>query len=143
MCPGASGTARCGTRGHSGSPTNFVLVTLAIGFTGPLARTGLRMDRDRGAARRRHRGTFFMAFHANQGPGLGMPQMIQSRAQFGTRGVLVALIPALCGLHRLERLQHGRWPRRGFKAVGAGGADWAWYVGIIAVQAPSPSSATT
>jgi hypothetical protein len=29
-----------------------------------------------------------MAFHANQGPRMGLPQMIQSRAQFGTRGVI-------------------------------------------------------
>ena len=34
-------------------------------------------------------GTFFMAFHSTQGPQLGLPQMIQSRAQFGFRGVLL------------------------------------------------------
>src|SRR3954451_20781803 len=28
-------------------------------------------------------GTLFMAFHSAQGPKLGLPQMIQSRAQFG------------------------------------------------------------
>src|ERR1017187_697312 len=28
-------------------------------------------------------GTFFMAFHSTQGPQLGLPQMIQSRPQFG------------------------------------------------------------
>ena len=32
-----------------------------------------------------------MAFHAAQGPALGLPQMIQSRAQFGYRGVIVPL----------------------------------------------------
>src|SRR3954465_8832410 len=31
-------------------------------------------------------GTFFMAAHAVQGPHLGIPQMIQSRAQFGVLG---------------------------------------------------------
>src|SRR5919112_257159 len=36
-------------------------------------------------------GTVFMAFHAAQGPTLGLPQMIQSRAQFGYRGVIVPL----------------------------------------------------
>jgi nucleobase:cation symporter-1, NCS1 family len=36
-------------------------------------------------------GTLFMAFHATQGPVFGLPQMIQSRAQFGFRGVIVAL----------------------------------------------------
>ena len=34
-------------------------------------------------------GTVFMAFHASQGPWLGLPQMVQSRAQFGYRGVIV------------------------------------------------------
>lgn len=37
-------------------------------------------------------GTIFMAFHASQGPTFGLPQMIQSRAQFGYRGVILALI---------------------------------------------------
>src|ERR1700693_5021248 len=31
-------------------------------------------------------GTFFMSFHSSQGPELGLPQMIQSRPQFGYRG---------------------------------------------------------
>ena len=34
-------------------------------------------------------GTFFMAFHSSQGPELGLPQMIQSRPQFGYRGALL------------------------------------------------------
>src|SRR6187200_1634870 len=34
-------------------------------------------------------GTFFTAFHSAQGPQLGLPQMIQSRAQFGYLGVAV------------------------------------------------------
>jgi NCS1 family nucleobase:cation symporter-1 len=34
-------------------------------------------------------GTFFSAFHSTQGPQLGLPQMIQSRPQFGYRGALV------------------------------------------------------
>jgi len=40
-------------------------------------------------------GTVFMALHANQGPRLGLPQMIQSRAQFGSRGVVLPLVLAL------------------------------------------------
>ena len=36
-------------------------------------------------------GTFFTAFHAAQGPQLGLPQMIQSRVQFGSRGLVVPL----------------------------------------------------
>ena len=40
-------------------------------------------------------GTLFVAFHASQGAELGMPQMIQSRAQFGYRGVVVVLFGTL------------------------------------------------
>jgi purine-cytosine permease-like protein len=34
-------------------------------------------------------GTFFMAFHAVQGPRMGIPQMLQSRPQFGFLGALI------------------------------------------------------
>jgi purine-cytosine permease-like protein len=34
-------------------------------------------------------GTFFSACHAVQGPRLGLPQLIQSRVQFGSRGAVV------------------------------------------------------
>jgi nucleobase:cation symporter-1, NCS1 family len=40
-------------------------------------------------------GTFFMAFHATQGPQLGLPQMIQSRPQFGYVGALLVWVVAL------------------------------------------------
>jgi nucleobase:cation symporter-1, NCS1 family len=40
-------------------------------------------------------GTFFMAFHSTQGPQLGLPQMIQSRPQFGRRGALLVWAVAL------------------------------------------------
>jgi NCS1 family nucleobase:cation symporter-1 len=40
-------------------------------------------------------GTFFMAFHAAQGPQLGLPQMIQSRPQFGYVGALLVWVIAL------------------------------------------------
>lgn len=36
-----------------------------------------------------------MALHASQGPRRGLPQMIQSRAQFGYRGVVLPLFLAL------------------------------------------------
>jgi NCS1 nucleoside transporter family len=67
---------------------NFVLPTLVTGFIGPAL--GLSVPWSvlavvLGACV----GTFFMAFHANQGPRMGLPQMIQSRAQFGSRGVIV------------------------------------------------------
>jgi purine-cytosine permease-like protein len=40
-------------------------------------------------------GTFFMAFHSTQGPQLGLPQMIQSRPQFGYTGALLIWAVAL------------------------------------------------
>ena len=40
-------------------------------------------------------GTFFMAFHSVQGPRMGIPQLLQSRPQFGYFG---ALIPQAIGL---------------------------------------------
>ncbi|KQV41326.1 cytosine permease [Rhizobium sp. Root1204] len=45
-------------------------------------------------------GTIFQALHAAQGPIMGIPQMIQSRVQFGSRGALIPLLAAmlvLCG----------------------------------------------
>jgi NCS1 family nucleobase:cation symporter-1 len=40
-------------------------------------------------------GTLFMAFHSTQGPQLGLPQMIQSRPQFGYAGALLVWAVAL------------------------------------------------
>lgn len=40
-------------------------------------------------------GTLFQAFHGAQGPRMGLPQMIQSRAQFGTRGAVLPLTAAV------------------------------------------------
>ncbi|MFE5190254.1 purine-cytosine permease family protein [Streptomyces sp. NPDC056628] len=67
---------------------NFVLTTMVTGFIGPSLGLGLGwsvLAVVLGACF----GTFFMAFHANQGPRMGLPQMIQSRAQFGIRGAIV------------------------------------------------------
>lgn len=40
-------------------------------------------------------GGLFMAYHSAQGPKLGLPQMIQSRAQFGFLGAILPLIVAV------------------------------------------------
>jgi purine-cytosine permease-like protein len=40
-------------------------------------------------------GSFFMAFHSTQGPQLGLPQMVQSRPQFGFLGALLVWVVAL------------------------------------------------
>jgi nucleobase:cation symporter-1, NCS1 family len=42
-------------------------------------------------------GAVFMALHSAQGPELGIPQMIQSRAQFGSYGALLIVFVAILG----------------------------------------------
>jgi purine-cytosine permease-like protein len=69
---------------------NFQYFTIPIGFIGPSLGLSLGWTILAGTAGILV-GTVFMAFHATQGPTLGLPQMIQSRAQFGYRGVIVAL----------------------------------------------------
>ena len=67
---------------------NFVLPTMVVGFIGPSMGLSVWysvLAATLGACF----GTFFMAFHANQGPRMGLPQMIQSRAQFGSRGSII------------------------------------------------------
>jgi nucleobase:cation symporter-1, NCS1 family len=113
--------------------SDFVLFTLAVGFTGPLAGLGLGWSAI-AAILGSAVGTAFMAFHANQGPRLGIPQMIQSRAQFGTRGVILALVAALftyIGFNVFDQPM----ATAGFQAVFGHGPIWPWYVGMVAVQA--------
>ena len=73
---------------------NFQFFTVAIGFIGP--GMGLSfIDTSIASVLGILFGTLFMAFHASQGPDLGLPQMIQSRAQFGYRGVILPLLGTL------------------------------------------------
>lgn len=88
---------RHGKVGHQGPfwfVGNFQPFTLALGFVGPSLGLSLWWTVVAGLAGIAF-GTVFMAFHATQGPVLGLPQMIQSRAQFGYRGVLLPLIGTL------------------------------------------------
>ncbi|TNM64094.1 allantoin permease [Streptomyces sp. NP160] len=73
---------------------NFQPFTLAIGLIGPGVGLSLGWSAVAGIAGILF-GTLFMAFHATQGAHLGLPQMVQSRAQFGYRGVLVPLFGSL------------------------------------------------
>lgn len=73
---------------------NFQLFTLALGFTGPSLGLSVWWTFVAGGLGIMF-GTIFMALHATQGPHLGLPQMIQSRAQFGYRGVVVPLLAAV------------------------------------------------
>src|SRR3954468_10011371 len=69
---------------------NFQYFSIPIGFVGPSLGLSLGWTILAGVLGILT-GTVFMAFHAAQGPTLGLPQMIQSRAQFGYRGVIVPL----------------------------------------------------
>jgi purine-cytosine permease-like protein len=73
---------------------NFHFFTIAIGFVGPSMGLSFGYTSLAGALGILF-GTIFVAFHASQGAELGLPQMIQSRAQFGFRGVSVVLIGTL------------------------------------------------
>src|SRR3954469_21852415 len=69
---------------------NFQYFSIPIGFVGPTLGLSMGWTILAGVLGILT-GTVFMAFHAAQGPTLGLPQMIQSRAQFGYRGVIVPL----------------------------------------------------
>jgi nucleobase:cation symporter-1, NCS1 family len=73
---------------------NFQYFSIPIGFIGPSLGLSLGWTIIAGGLGILV-GTVFMAFHATQGPTLGLPQMIQSRAQFGYRGVVVPLFATL------------------------------------------------
>ncbi|MBX8493153.1 cytosine permease [Pseudomonas cichorii] len=73
---------------------NFHFFTVSIGFVGPgigLSALWTTLAGALGIAF----GTLFMALHGAQGPTMGLPQMIQSRAQFGYRGVVLALMATM------------------------------------------------
>ncbi|AUA56162.1 NCS1 nucleoside transporter family [Achromobacter spanius] len=73
---------------------NFHFFTISIGFVGPSLGLTAFWTTLAGALGIMF-GTLFMAFHGAQGPQMGLPQMIQSRAQFGYRGVVLALAATL------------------------------------------------
>ena len=75
-------------------------------------------------------GTFFMAVHSTQGPQLGLPQMIQSRPQFGYIGALlvwgVALI-AYIGFNAFNQILAAQ------TVLSLYGGDPAWTMVIFTV----------
>ena len=77
--------------------SNFHFFAIAIGFVGPSLGLPLGATALAGALGIVI-GTAFQAFHASQGAEMGLPQMIQSRAQFGYRGVIVPLLGTLVSL---------------------------------------------
>ncbi|MFJ7590032.1 purine-cytosine permease family protein [Streptomyces sp. NPDC097617] len=110
---------------------NFVLTTLVIGFIGPSIGLGLGWSVAAvilGACF----GTFFMAVHANQGPRMGLPQMIQSRAQFGVRGAVVpftAVIFVYLGFNVFNTVLAAQ----GLSRI-VGGGPWLWYPVLAVVS---------
>ena len=70
--------------------SNFHVFAIAIGFVGPSRGLSLGFSILTGTLGILI-GTAFQPFHASQGAELGLPQMIQSRAQFGYRGIVVPL----------------------------------------------------
>jgi purine-cytosine permease-like protein len=77
--------------------SNFHFFAIAIGFVGPSLGLSLGFTILAGTVGILI-GTAFQAFHASQGAELGLPQMIQSRAQFGYRGVIVPLLATFVSL---------------------------------------------
>jgi nucleobase:cation symporter-1, NCS1 family len=77
--------------------SNFHFFAIAIGFVGPSLGLSLGYTTLAGTLGILI-GTTFQAFHASQGAELGLPQMIQSRAQFGYRGVVVPLVAVFVSL---------------------------------------------
>lgn len=73
----------------------FVLPSMLIGFIGPGLGLSLGWSLIAVISGMAF-GTLFMALHANQGPRLGLPQMIQSRAQFGAKGAMFPMLVAVC-----------------------------------------------
>jgi purine-cytosine permease-like protein len=77
--------------------SNFQFFAIAIGFVGPSLGLDLPQTALAGTLGILI-GTTFQAFHASQGAQLGLPQMLQSRAQFGYRGVVVPLLGVFVSL---------------------------------------------
>jgi len=93
---------------------NLQFLSISLGFIGPSLGLSFAWTSIAGVLGILF-GTLFMAFHATQGPVLGLPQMVQSRAQFGYHGVLIALLGSLinyggmnvvCALLIMGGLQH-------------------------------------
>jgi purine-cytosine permease-like protein len=88
---------RVNDRGPLWLHCDFHCFAIAIGFVGPSPGLSLGYTALAGTLGILI-GTAFQAFHASQGAEMGLPQMIQSRAQFGYGGVIVPLVGTLVSL---------------------------------------------
>ena len=84
--------------------TNFNFFSIALGFIGPSLGLSVTWTVVAGGSGLLF-GGLFMAFHGSQGPKLGLPQMIQARAQFGYRGVVVPTLAVIITLMTFNVLQ--------------------------------------
>ena len=79
-------------------------------------------------------GTLFMAAHSSQGPQLGLPQMIQSRPQFGYIGALLVWLFAYlqyAGFNIFNTILAGQAIK---ESLNVGSPNlWFWVVTIVAV----------
>ncbi|MDT0196472.1 cytosine permease [Arthrobacter sp. AB6] len=72
---------------------NATIITALAGTVGPLAGLSLQWTLI-ALVIGNLIGVSFQAFHGTQGPHMGLPQMIQSRVQFGARGALIPIAAA-------------------------------------------------
>ena len=77
-------------------------------------------------------GTFFSAFHSAQGPQLGLPQMIQSRPQFGYLGVAIMVLPAAFILYSGYNIYNGLLPAQALDNVTGHHVDTKVWLPILA-----------
>ncbi|RNI24367.1 purine-cytosine permease family protein [Flexivirga caeni] len=81
-------------------------------------------------------GTIFMAAHSSQGPQLGLPQMIQSRPQFGYVGALLVWLFAYiqyAGFNVFNGALGGEALGGAISSKQASNDLWIWVVTIVAV----------
>jgi NCS1 family nucleobase:cation symporter-1 len=110
----------------------FVVTTMIIGYVGPAQ--GLSLGPSIAACVLGALfGTFFMAFHATQGPATGLPQMVQSRAQFGVRGAVVPMLAAIVQYVGLAVLAVLLVPQAVTMVLPGPHAAWALVVLVLAV----------
>lgn len=80
-------------------------------------------------------GTIFMAAHSSQGPQLGLPQMIQSRPQFGYLGALLVWLFAYlqyAGFNIFNTVLAGQSVGGAISSAQASNPLWIWVVTILA-----------
>lgn len=106
---------------------NFNFFSIALGFIGPSLGLSVAWTVAAGALGLVF-GGLFMAFHGSQGPKLGLPQMIQSRAQFGYRGVIVPTMAIVIVLMTFSVLQT-MVLRTGLNQI------WGWDTSVVAIGA--------